>query len=71
MGWATFNSEVGNFHLRWKVMGSDSDASKWLFLKMESGHLGNRELEKYHCEQQVIIIIIAVMKWFLCDTYWN
>ena len=39
-------------------------------LKMESGHLGNRELEKYHCEQQVIIIIIiAIMKWFLCDRY--
>jgi len=40
---------------------------------MESGHLGNRELEKYHCEQQVIIIIIiiAIMKWFLCDRYWN
>ena len=39
---------------------------------MESSHLGNRELEKYHCEQQVIIIIIiAIMKWFLCDRYWN
>ena len=36
--------------------------------KMESSHLGNGELEKYHCEQQVIIII-TIMKWFLCDRY--